>query len=94
MILFKRTITACFCFILFFILFYISICTVAGTIAGKIAGFQDPENAAAASELTSALFVQNNIFYIIGASVLLSLTSACWLSFWGILPWCKKKSAR
>ena len=90
MLLFKRIITACFCFILFFIILYIAICTVAGAIAGGIAGFQDPENAAAASELTSAIFVQNNIFYIIGASLILSLTSACGLSFFGIFPWCKK----
>ncbi len=94
MLLFKRTITACFSFILFFIIFYIILCTVADAIAGGIAGFQDPENAAAASELTGAVFVQNNIFYIIGVSLILSLTSACWLSFMGILPWCKKKLAK
>ncbi len=67
---------------------------VGGAVAGGIAGFQDPENAAAASELTGALFVQNNIFYILGSSLILSMASACWLSFFGILPWCRNKSGK
>ncbi len=67
---------------------------VGNAVAGGIAGFQDPENAAAASELTGAVFVNNNIFYIIGTSLVLSMASACWLSFFGILPWCRAKSEK
>ncbi len=90
MLLFKRIITAFFCFVPFFIISYIGFCMLGDFVAGGIAGFQDPENAAAASELTGAIFVQNNIFYIIGTALILSLGSACWLSFFGVFPWCKK----
>jgi len=92
MLLIKRITTASGCFILFFIITYIALCMIGDAVAGGIAGLQDPENAAAASELTGAIFVQNNIFYIIGTSFVFSMVSACWLSFFGIFPWCRVKS--
>ena len=90
MLIAKRIITACVCFILFLVIFYFAICIVGGMISGGIAGVQNPENAVQAGEQAGALFVQKNIVYIILSSLILSLGISSWLSFFGVLPWCRK----
>lgn len=89
----KRIITAFFCFILFFVIIFFAICLIGGAISGGIAGVQNPENAAQAGQQAGALFVENNFAYIVISSLILSLTTSSWLTFFGILPWCRKKES-
>ena len=56
---------------------------------GFIAGTQNPENAISAGEQAGSLFVQDYIAYITISSLVLSLTSSIWLSFFGVFPWCR-----
>ena len=90
MLLAKRIITACVSFILLFVIFYFAFCVIGGMISGAIAGVQNPENAVQAGEQAGALFVQKNIVFILLSSLILSLATSSWLSFFGVLPWCKK----
>jgi uncharacterized membrane protein len=92
MLIFIRIVTAVISYIIFMIITYFAICVIGGFIAGAIAGFQNPDAAANAGAQAGAMFVQTYNVYIVMFSNISSLLLSCWLSFFGIFPWCRKKA--
>jgi len=85
----KRFVTAGFSFVILLVIFYFAISIFGGAVSGVMAGVQNPENAVSAGEQAGSLFVQDHIAYITISSLILSLVSSVWLSFFGVFPWCR-----
>jgi len=90
MLIFKRTITAIFAFIVLYFIFWFAILIIGGAIAGGIAGAQNPENARLAGEIAGRQFAQKYLTVIMISSIVLSGVCSFILTFGGILPWCRK----
>jgi len=79
-----RLITAIILFIILFLIFYF----FTSFVVGGIVGASNPGNVQQAVELV----VDENIGIIGIISFILSGAISFFLTFWGQLPWCKKKN--
>ncbi|MCM8533863.1 MAG: hypothetical protein NE330_22055 [Lentisphaeraceae bacterium] len=89
MLIIKRLLTSGILFIFSFILLSFGILILGSAIAGGIAGANDPENAREVGRIAGEDFGAAYRTIIGLGSLLISAVSSLYLSFGGIIPWCK-----
>ena len=92
MLLLKRLITFLVLLVFLYFVAFFAICIIGGAVEGGLAGAksQNPQESYTLGQQAGADFVRNNHQFIAFGALGISVILSAVLSFFGVLPWCKK----